>query len=102
VDEWFERAADLSYVELSMDPSEDKELGEGYIVQLLPYDRIVDQYNIKPGSQPGSKNGGDKPEEVFKRSKKAEAEAEDDSGGDDTEEIGSRLSRARNRRSRRK
>jgi hypothetical protein len=44
-----DNAADLLYVELSEDPGEDKELGEGFIVRLKPYDRIITDYGIEPG-----------------------------------------------------
>lgn len=49
IDKILDSAADLSYVMLSDDPSEDDTLGEGYIVKLLPYDRIVDEYGLAPG-----------------------------------------------------
>ena len=40
-DEIMKKAQDLSWVEVSEDPEEDKELADGHAVYLLPYERIV-------------------------------------------------------------
>lgn len=42
-------AQDLSWVMLSEDPEEDKALGEGHIIKLLPYNRMLDEYGIGVG-----------------------------------------------------
>lgn len=43
-------AADLTPVELSMDPGEDAELGGDAMVALLPYDRLASETGLKPGA----------------------------------------------------
>lgn len=44
-----DKAQDLSWVMLSEDKDEDKDLGAGKIVRLLPYNRMLDEYGIGPG-----------------------------------------------------
>jgi hypothetical protein len=46
IDELLEKAKDLSVVEVSDDPEEDKELSEGHALYLLPYDRIVREFDL--------------------------------------------------------
>lgn len=46
VAEWLEAAQDLTYVEVSDDPSEDKELSAGHALFIIPYDRIVREFNL--------------------------------------------------------
>ena len=46
IDEWMSSAKDLSYVELSDDPSEDSELKAGHAVWVLPYDRISEELDL--------------------------------------------------------
>lgn len=46
-----ESAQDLSYAVLSENPEEDKDLSQGLIVKLLPYDRMVSEFGIYPGMQ---------------------------------------------------
>lgn len=45
-EKWLEAASDLSYVEVSDDPEEDKTISKGHAVFLLPYDRIVKDFNL--------------------------------------------------------
>lgn len=45
-DEWLDKAKDLSYVELSDDPSEDDKLKAGHIVWVLPHDRISKELDL--------------------------------------------------------
>lgn len=40
------KARDLSWVEVSENPEEDKELSKGHAVYILPYDRIVDEMGL--------------------------------------------------------
>jgi hypothetical protein len=47
IDEWLEKAANLLYVEVSEDPAEDKELAKGHAIYVLPYDRIVDEFDLE-------------------------------------------------------
>lgn len=42
----FEKAKDLSWVEVSEDPEEDSDLSEGHAVYVLPYDRIVSEFDL--------------------------------------------------------
>lgn len=46
-----ESAQDLSYAVLSENPEEDKDLGAGLMVRLLPYNRMVTEFGIYPGMQ---------------------------------------------------
>jgi hypothetical protein len=48
MDDILEKAVDLSWVMLSENPEEDKDLAGGHIVKLLPYDRMLDEYGIGP------------------------------------------------------
>jgi len=41
-----DKAKDLSWVEVSEDPEEDSELSEGHAVYILPFDRIVSEYDL--------------------------------------------------------
>lgn len=49
MEEWLEKAQDLSWVMLSENKEEDAQLAGGLIVRLLPYDRMLDEYGIGPG-----------------------------------------------------
>lgn len=46
-----ESAQDLSYAVLSENPEEDKDLSNGLMVKLLPYDRMVAEFGVYPGMQ---------------------------------------------------
>lgn len=46
IDEWLDAAKDLTYVLVSMDPSEDAELSKGHAVYLQPYERIQEQFDM--------------------------------------------------------
>jgi len=46
LDNWLEKANDLSFVEVSEDPEEDKELSKGHTLYVLPYDRIVREFQL--------------------------------------------------------
>jgi len=46
VEDWMKAARDLSYVELSDDPEEDDDLKGNHAVYVLPYDRILEEYNL--------------------------------------------------------
>jgi hypothetical protein len=43
---WLDKARDLSYVEVSDDPEEDKDLIAGHAVYVLPYERIGREFNL--------------------------------------------------------
>lgn len=49
IKQWLAACKDLSYVEVSEDPDEDKKLSSGHAVYLLPYDRIVSEYDLDGG-----------------------------------------------------
>lgn len=107
MDEFLDKAVDLSYVVLSEDKSEDRELGEGYAIKLLPYDRMIDEYGIGPGldidlSKKEQTDAVSAAKSALRSKKHNEEEAFPDKSTDDTGEIGNRLARARDRRARRK
>lgn len=64
IEEWYDKAADLSYIELSENPEEDKKLSEGHAVYLLPYDRIVCEYTPEMLSDEPDEDDDDEEEEV--------------------------------------
>jgi hypothetical protein len=43
---WLEKAKDLSFIEVSDDPEEDKTLSKGHAIYVLPYDRIMKEYKL--------------------------------------------------------
>lgn len=45
-DDYMDKAKDISYVEVSEDPEEDGELSEGHAVYVLPYERIVAEFDL--------------------------------------------------------
>lgn len=49
VEDWLDKARDLSWVELTDDPEQDKEIAEGHAVWVLPYDRIVEEAGLDDG-----------------------------------------------------
>jgi hypothetical protein len=46
IDEWIEKAHDLTWVEVSMDSDEDADLSGDAVVFLQPYDRIKAEHNL--------------------------------------------------------
>ena len=46
LEEWLDKAKDLTWVEVSEDPEEDDELSEGHAVHIVPYDRIVLDFGL--------------------------------------------------------
>lgn len=46
IKEWLENAKDLTVVEVSEDPEEDKELTDGHVVWVMPYDRIIKDFDL--------------------------------------------------------
>lgn len=49
IDKWLEAAQDLSWVELTGDEAEDKELQAKYVVCLLDYEAMVEKFGLEPG-----------------------------------------------------
>ena len=49
-------AADLLFVELSDNSAEDKELSDGFVLKLKPYDRIIRDYGVEPGMNAAALN----------------------------------------------
>lgn len=47
VAKWLDEAKDLSYVVVSDNPEEDKTLAKGHAVFVLPYDRIVREFDLE-------------------------------------------------------
>lgn len=48
VENWLKGAAEILIGHLTDDPDEDEEVGKGYRVKLLPYERIVEETGISP------------------------------------------------------
>ena len=46
LEEWLDKAKDLTWIEVSEDPEEDDELSEGHAVHIVPYDRIVLDFGL--------------------------------------------------------
>lgn len=46
VEKWLGMAKDLSWVQVSDDPDEDAELSNGHAIFVLPYDRIMSEYDL--------------------------------------------------------
>lgn len=47
LEKWLSSAKDLSYIELTDDPDEDKETAKDHALFILPYDRIVKEYQLE-------------------------------------------------------
>lgn len=45
IDQWLDSAKDLSYAEVSTDPSEDAELAAGHALFVLPYERVKAEFD---------------------------------------------------------
>lgn len=50
VNEWLSKARDLTPVEVSDDPEQDKELSKGHAVYVLPYDRLQREFENAEGN----------------------------------------------------
>lgn len=83
INQWLEKAKDLSYVEVSDDPEEDKDLSAGHAVYLLPYDRIVKEFHLEGDLNWEDEDAEKKPAKpVAKSTRPAHKAVEDD---DETE-----------------
>lgn len=49
IEEWLSKARDLTWVQVSENPDEDKELSKGHSLYLLPYERIVKEFDLDEG-----------------------------------------------------
>jgi hypothetical protein len=90
IDEWLDSAIDLSVVELTEDPAEDKEMmGDDAVVSIMPYERIkkeFEQLDVMPEEES---------DDPF-------PEDEDDEDEDDEEDVRAVINKRRSRRSRRR
>jgi hypothetical protein len=113
IQEWVDKARDLSYMEVSEDPEEDRELSSGHALYVLPYDRIVQEFDLDNLSLEDFDEEEDKEEVavVSKRKSAAPAkrhvvdEEEDDDEEEDEEEespVKKEVTRRVARRSRRR
>lgn len=105
VDDWLDRAADLSWVEVSMDPAEDRELSKGHAVYVLPYDRIVEEFDLEAIVEQGMEDldeefSDEDEEEDFQEEDDEFEEEEDDEEEED--EVRREVKVRRARRSRRR
>ncbi len=108
VDEWLRKARDLSYVEMTDDPEEDKDISKGHAVWVLPYDRIVREYDLEnlenedEDEEEDEENVGAKKAKSVKPVKKVvEEEDEDDEDEDEEEEPPAKKEVTRRRMARR-
>ena len=46
MEDWLERARDLSWVEVSEDPEEDRDMAGNHFVWVYPYNRIVEEFEL--------------------------------------------------------
>lgn len=109
---YLEKAQDLTWVMLSEDKEEDGRLGEGHIIRLMPYDRMLEEYGIGPDtdtskldydkkSQGGrNSNAGSAVRAAVqeRRAAKAEEPEEEAFPVKDTDEVGNEFKRLRDRR----
>lgn len=100
-EKWLLDAKDLSFVELSEDSDEDKEISSGHAVYLLTYDRIVVDYNLDDLFS--VEEDEEEEEETQEEIEDEEVEEEVDEDDDEEEETPrEQVKRRRARRSRRK
>jgi len=87
LEKWLESAKDLTYVEASDDPDEDKELSKGHALFLLPHDRIVKEYQLEDfmEEEDVEEDEEEEEEESAPKSKK-HAKVVDESDEDEEEE----------------
>lgn len=78
INAWLDKAKDLSYVVLSDDPDEDKELSEGHAVYVLPYERIVKEFNLDGDFDEPDEKPARKTTPAMKSTKRAVEPEEDD------------------------
>lgn len=71
VEKWLDSAPDLSYVELSEDKDEDKELSQGRVLFILPYARIEEDFDLDAVGE--DEDDDDEDEEVVRKPSKAPA-----------------------------
>jgi hypothetical protein len=109
IEEWLEKAKDLTVVEVSDDPEEDRELSSGHVLWLMPYDRIISEFDLDADDIVDSLQAADEDtveeEETPKKSskqsvkqpsKKTVVEDEDeDEDEDEKENAGARETRRR-------
>jgi hypothetical protein len=112
LEEWLDKAKDLSWIEVSEDPDEDDELSEGHAVHVVPYDRIVEEFGLDSfdegdyaeEEEEEEKSSNRRPKRKTKRkpiadeeeSDEVEDEAEDE--GEATKEVKRRTARRSRRR----
>jgi hypothetical protein len=88
IDQWLDDARDLSYVEVSEDPDEDRDIAGDHSVWVYPYDRIVEEFGLESFDQDDFDD-----EEPVKQPRKSpkkrpvKKDVEDDELDDDEEYI---------------
>ena len=87
IEDWLSKARDVSYVELTDDPEEDKDVASGHAVWVLPYDRINREYDLESTDELAEDDDDDvEPAPKKKAAKKPVVEEVDDDEEDDDEE----------------
>jgi hypothetical protein len=94
--EWVDKAKDLSYVEVSEDPNEDKELSDGHALYVLPYNRIIKELKLDEGvsadeeeEKPSKSNNAKQAATAARNAKKPAPEPEPEEEDEDTEDDAS-------------
>lgn len=100
IDEWLGKARDLTPVEVSDDPEEDKELTKGHILYILPYDRLErefeavdsdeddkDEEDERPARKTTSKVVSKPVVSSIKRRPVVEDDDDEDDDGGDAEDV---------------
>ena len=108
LEEWLDKARDLSWVEVSEDPDEDDELSEGHAVHVVPYDRIVEEFGLDSfddadyteEDEEEEKSSDRRPKRKTKRKPVADEEESDEA--EDEGEATKEVKRRKARRSRRR
>lgn len=103
LDEILNKAQDLSWVMLSEDKDEDKDLGAGKVVRLLPYNRMLDEYGIGPGVDVAklittTQQPQQQPSQVRDAIRQRRQPEAEDALPVNTDEVGAQLQRLRDRR----
>jgi len=107
LEEWLDKARDLSWVEVSEDPDEDDELSEGHAVHVVPYDRIVEEFGLDSFDDADYTDEDEEEESSDRRPKrktkrKPVADEEESDEAEDEGEATKEVKRRKARRSRRR
>lgn len=97
IDKWLDAAGDLSWVEVSEDPEEDKDLAGDHAVYLYPYERIVEEHGLDEYDEDSFYEKDEPEEEDYQED---DGEDEDDEGEEPP--VKKEVARRKARRSKRR